>query len=389
MVKIEKYDDLGQGITKLNNKICFVKRGIPGEDVEVEITKEKKNYTEGKIKQIIKKSKERVEPICPFYSECGGCDFLHVYESEEKRYKIERCINYFGKIDNFYNTEDNYRNKITLHFKDNKIGFYKEKSHIIVEIDSCYLVNDKMNRIVYLLKKYLKNEDDGSIIIRCNNNLEIIVVIKGSYYNINKIKNEVIIDNLIYNDNLIKGNNYFIENIKQFKFKVHYNSFFQVNRKGLEYIFLILKDFFKDKKISTVLDLYSGTSVLGIFCANYVDKVISVETNRNATDNAKDNIKLNNINNLEIINGKVEDYIDNFSNIDLIIIDPARKGLDNKTIKHLNIIKAKYIIYISCNIHSLKRDLKMLDNYDINKIEIVDMFKRTKEVESIVLLKLK
>ena len=386
MVKIEKYDDLGQGITKINNKICFVKRVVTGEELEINIINNKKNYSEGTIKNIILKSKERVGPVCPYYDVCGGCDFLHVNYSEEKKFKINRCINFFKQIDNFYETSDRYRNKITLHMKDNKIGFYEKKSHEIIDINNCYLVNEKINDVIKLLRKYLNKSDYGNILIRCNNKLELLVSIDGEYKNINELEKEI--NNLIYNDNVVKGNNYFIESICDYKFKVNYKSFFQVNRKGLENIFNILKDFLKDKNINTVLDLYSGTSVLGILCSNYVKKVISVEVNKNATNDAHENIKLNNVNNLEIINGKVEDYIDKFKDIDLIIVDPARSGLDKKTINYLNNIKSKYIIYISCNIHSLKRDLKLLENnYNIKEINIVDMFKRTNHVETIVLLK--
>ena len=386
MVKVEKYDDLGQGIVKINDKVCFVKRAIPNEDIKVKITKDKKNFSEGIITNIINKSKERVEPICPYYQECGGCDFLHTTEIEEKNFKINRCLNFFNKINNFYETEDRYRNKITLHFKDNKLGFYKEKSHDIIDINNCYLTNDKINNVIKTLRKNLNKDDFGTILIRCNNKLEILINIDGKYNNINKL---IIFDNLIYNDKVLKGNNYFIEEISKFKFKVNYKSFFQVNRKGLENIFKILENFLKDKNINTVLDLYSGTSVLGILCSNYVKKVISVEVNKNATNDANLNIKLNNINNLEIINGKVEDYIDQFKNIDLVIIDPARSGLDKKTINYLNNIKSKYIIYISCNIHSLKRDISLLNNYNIKEINVVNMFKRTNKVETIVIMELK
>ena len=89
MVKIEKYDDLGQGIAKINNKICFVKRGIVGEEVDINIIKENKNYCNGIIKEIINKSNERIKPICPYYDVCGGCDFLHVRESEEKKFSVK------------------------------------------------------------------------------------------------------------------------------------------------------------------------------------------------------------------------------------------------------------------------------------------------------------
>ena len=389
MVKIEKYDDLGNGISKINNKVCFVKRGLPLEEVEIKVIKDKKNYQEGIITKIIKANDNRVESICPFYNNCNGCNFLHATIEEEKNFKINRCKEFFNMFNNFYNTDDYYRNKIIMHFKNNLLGYYKENSHDIVEIDNCLIVNNRINQIIKLLKKYLSNEDIGKVLIRCNYKDEILISIDGIYKNINKLINEELINNIIENNKLVKGNDYFIEKILDYKFKVHYDAFFQVNRKGLEHLFNIIRDYINNKKINNVLDLYSGTSVLGIFISKYVKEVTSIEINKNACLDAKDNIKLNNINNLNIINGKVEDYINKFNNIDLIILDPARSGLDKKTIDYLNIIKSQYIIYISCNIHSLKRDIKLLNNYHIENINIVDMFRRTNNVETIMLMKLK
>ena len=138
------------------------------------------------------------------------------------------------------------------------------------------------------------------------------------------------------------------------------------------------------------LDLYSGTSVLGIHIAKYVNNVTSIEINSFATHDAIKNIELNNITNLKVINGAVSDYIDKFHNIDLIILDPARKGLDLKTIEYLKKINPTYIIYISCSITSLKRDLEYLKtDYEFSKIYIVDMFPGTIHCESICLLEMR
>ena len=390
MVKIEKYDDLGNGIATINNKICFVKRALPDEEVEIKIIKDKKDYQEGIIDKIIKKSVNRVESICPYYNECNGCNFLHTTIEEEKKFKIKRAKKFLNMINDFYETEDYYRNKIVLHFKNNLIGYYKEKSNDIVEIDSCLITNKKINRVIKILKDNLDFDDNGKVLIRCNYQEEILISIEGSYKNINIIIKNNIINNILYNNKILKGNDYFFEKILTYKFMVHYDAFFQVNRKGLEYIFYIIENYIKDKKIEKSLDLYSGTSVLGIFISKYVKEVTSIEINKNATDDAKKNIKLNNINNLEIINGKVEDYINKFHNIDLTILDPARNGLDKKTIEYLNLIKAKYLIYISCNIHSLKRDLGLLNNsYKITKINIINMFRRTNNVETVCLLSCK
>ena len=390
MLKIEKYDDLGQGIGRIDNKICFVKRAIPEEIVDIHILKEKKNYLEAEITKIISKSEKRVNPVCQFYDKCGGCNFLHTTSLEEKMFKIARANRFFSKMDYFYDTEDFYRNKIVLHVYKGKLGFFLEKTNDLVEIDFCYLVNPKINEVIRFLKKTVDSSYTGKIVIRNNSLNETMVIIDSAYKNFEALKQSLLIDNLIIENMIVKGKNYFIEHFQNYKFMIHDKSFFQVNRLGLEKVSLILENFLKDKKLDTILDLYSGTSVLGILVSKYCKKVISIEANKSATDDAKENLKLNHITNLKVINGLVEDYIEKFKNIDLVIVDPARRGLDLKTIKYLNKIKSSYIIYIACGIDSLRRDLEYFKNsYLIDKLYLVDMFKRTRDVETVAILKIK
>lgn len=387
-IEILDFDDLGSGLGKINDKVCFVKNGLPKEVLKVEIVKENKNYSNAKIKDIILKSKDRINPICPFYQECGGCNFLHATKSLENKFKLKKGEKFLGKIEKFYETREfNYRNKVIFHVKNGDIGFFKEKTNELVSINYCYLLNDKINEV---LKLFLKNKDlnfNGNILIRVNNLEDSLVAITGNYKYIDLIKTNNLITNLIYNDKILKGNSYFYEVISNYKFKVSYKSFFQVNLAGLTSIKMILENFLQDKNIRNALDLYSGTSVLGIIISKYAKNVISVEANKSSTDDALINKDLNKINNLQVINGRVEDYIDTFKDIDLIILDPARRGLDLKTISYLKKIKSKYLIYIACKMDSLRRDTKYLkDDYEVLENYLVDMFPKTNEVESVSIL---
>lgn len=387
-IEILDFDDLGSGLGKIDEKVCFVKNGLPKEVLKVEIVKENKNYSNVKIKDIILKSKDRIKPICPFYQECGGCNFLHATKSLENKFKLKKGEKFLGKIENFYKTRElNYRNKVVFHVKNGDIGFFKEKTNELVSINYCYLLNDKINEV---LKLFLENKDlnfNGNILIRVNNLGDSLVAITGNYKYIDLIKNSNLINNLIYNDKVIKGNSYFYECIPDYKFKVSYKSFFQVNLDGLISIKIILESFLQDKNIKNALDLYSGTSVLGIIISKYVKNVISVEENKSSTADALINKDLNKINNLQVINGRVEDYIDTFKDIDLIILDPARRGLDLKTISYLKKIKSKYLIYIACKMDSLRRDTEYLkDDYEVLENYLVDMFPRTNHVECVLVL---
>ena len=386
-VKVIKFDDLGQGISKINNKVCFIEKALPEEELEIEVTKNSKYYSKGTIKNILKENKERIVPICKYYKECGGCNFLHTTLDLESKFKINKCINYFNINPTFIKTIDyNYRNKVVLHVKDGNLGYYKERTHDLIKIDYCYLLSNNLNLVIELFNKYKDSNFNGEILIR-DNSKEIIVSIDGEYKYLDNLINNNLITNLIYNSKVLKGKDYFIETINDYKFKVHYKSFFQVNRIGLEKIEMILSNFLKDKKLNKVLDLYSGTSVLGIIMSKYAKEVISIEENKYASLDAKENLKLNKITNLEVINSKVEDYIENFLDIDLVLVDPARSGLDKKSINYLKKLKSKYLIYISCEMISLKRDLEYLKEiYNIKNIYLVDMFPRTNKVETIMIM---
>ena len=388
-IKIDDFDDLGNGLGKIDNKVCFVNKGLPNEVLDIEITKNTKSYINAKINKIIVPSKERLKPICPFYDICGGCNFLHATKELENEFKIQKGKKFLGSINKLYETiEFNYRNKVIFHVKKGEIGFYKTNTNQLIKITYCYLLDDEINKILELFNKHVDNNFTGEILIRVNSLKETLVSITGNYQYTNILINSNLINNLIYNSKVLKGNNYFLEYINDYKFKVSYLSFFQVNHQGLENIINILSDFLKDKNINIALDLYSGTSVLGIIMARYVKKVISVEEVKVATLDALENKELNKINNLEVINGKVEDYIDTFKNIDLVVVDPARRGLDKKTINYLKTIKSNYLIYIACKMDSLKRDLYDLKEiYDVASINLVDMFPRTNHVESLCVLK--
>ena len=390
-VVINKLDHFGNGIGKINDKIIFVKRGLVGEIVDVNVTKDKKKFMEGEIKEVIKPSPSRIKSICPYYDKCGGCNFLHTTYDEEINFKKNKGIELLGNVNKFYETDKlNYRNKVTLHVKGDKLGFYKEKTNDVIDINYCYLLDDKINFVIDKLNDYIKSNihELKNIVIRTNGS-EVLIDING--FVMDDFFDEFeFVDTIVYNDEVIKGNGYLEYVIDNKKFIVNAKSFFQVNNNGLESINKLIKGYLDKIKCHTILDLYSGISTWGILVNDYAKKIISIEENSFATHDALINKELNNLDNLEVINGRVEDYIDRFKDIDLVIIDPPRSGLDKKTKEYLKKIKSKKMIYISCDMITLKRDLEELsDIYRIVDINLVDMFKKTYHVESVVLLELK
>ena len=389
-VNINKFDHFGRGLSKINDKVIFVDKALPNEIVDVDVINKKKNYEVGKITKIIKESDTRIKPICPLFDVCGGCNFLHTTYEQEKEFKTNKGIELLGNIDNFYETKElNYRNKVTLHVKGNKFGFYKENSNDLVELDYCYLLKDNINKVIKDLKEIdLSKYNIKTIIIKSNQDKILLDI--DSNIDDNFLSTFNYVDTIISNKKIVKGKGFIEEVIDNKIFKITSEAFFQVNKDGLLSINKTIKEFLKNKKINNVLDLYSGTSLWGILISDNVKEVTGIEINKEACLNANDNIKKNNINNVKVINGDVANYIDKFKDIDLAIVDPPRSGLDNKTRDYLKTINSQYIIYVSCDMQTLRRDLiDLKENYDIVSINLVDMFKRTYHCESIVILERK
>lgn len=394
-VKIEKLDNFGRGITYLNDKICFVENAYPEEIVEIEILKENKKIIEAKTINVIKKSSSRVESLCPYSKTCGGCNFSNLKYEDELKYKTSKVKDLILKFtgleniveDTSYINEYNYRNKIILHGKDNKLGLYEESTNTIVEIDKCLLVNNKINEIIKVLKEENISIEEA-LIKTSNDEKQVLVSIKGQIKNISRLKE--LSNVLIINDKLETESSSIITNIGKYKFYESVNSFFQINKDLTEKLYDEALNVVKAVKPNKLLDLYCGTGTIGIYVSEYANEIIGIDYNESNIKDANKNEELNNLNNIKFICDKVENQIDNFKDIDMIIVDPPRKGLDPKTKEYLNIIKAKHLVYISCDPVTFARDLNDLkENYDIEYIKPFNMFPKTYHVENVAYLKLK
>lgn len=397
-MKIEKLDYYGRGIGRINNKITFVENALKDEIVDIKILKESKKYNEAIVKSYNTKSKSRVTPKCKYYNICGGCNISHLKEEEQEGFKDSKINELLNRNLNIecpdkieYSKFYNYRNKIVLHIKEDKLGLYKNKSNELIEIDECLLVDDKINSLIKILKKIIKKEKnlDKATIKLGNITNEIMLILEGKLKDYSELLSNV--DVLIINDKVVSKKDYIISIIGNKKYKISKNSFFQVNQVITEKIYNEIRSNIEKINPKNVLDLYCGTGTIGIYIADLVENVTGIEVIKDAVLDANFNKELNNIDNISFILGKVEDKIIVIKdNIDLIIVDPPRSGLDKKVISVINKIKAKNIIYVSCNPITLVRDLKLLkDNYNIEYIKPYDMFPNTYHVECVVLLERK
>lgn len=452
MNKNDRYDleiiDSGmnfEGIAKYDNQVIFVPEALKGEIIDTRIIKNNKSYSIGKIENIKKKSISRCEPFCEVYKRCGGCSSQHIDYMEQLKLKKEIVENVLRKQDVKVDMLNNtigmgipmyYRNKgqyPVRRDKNNvtKIGFYSKRSHDIVENNICYIQNNVIDDVAKTTFKILlehgfngysdirKDGDIRHIIIRRGINTDDIMIIivvnnketfnskkfvdiadklkskfmdiKSIYLNFNNSNTNEILGS---DEKIIFGEKYIFDYIGKFKYAISSKSFFQVNTLQAEVLYETLKNELKLNKEDVIFDLYSGVGSIGIFLSEEVDKVYGIEIENQAVEMANINLKQNNVLNAEYIAGSVEDKIVEFKKReivpDVIVVDPPRRGLDDKSISYIIDFKPKKIGYVSCNPATLARDLKMLaEKYDICSVTPVDMFPQTSSIECVAVLRLK
>ena len=187
IVKIDRLNNEGKGIAIYNKIVIFVDGALPNEEVKIRINKINKNYYEASLIDIIKKSDERVDIICPYYNECGGCNLMHINYNEQLNFKKNKIKSIFKKIcnediniSNIYSQNNlNYRNKVVFKVVNNQIGFYKEKTNELIEIDNCFIIDDKINILLKNIKLFINKYQDNKIneiMIRVINNKIMISI---------------------------------------------------------------------------------------------------------------------------------------------------------------------------------------------------------------------
>ena len=389
MIEILRLDHQGRGIAKVNDKIIFIPKVLPGEIVEYKIIKNKKNYMEGQVTKIIKNSPQRIIPKCKYYDVCGGCNLMHMSYQNQLIYKQEKIENIINKYVNekvdikpiiASENEINYRNKITIH-ADKHIGLYQENSNKLIKIDECLLADKRINRIIKeLYNKYLYRDE---FVIRVGEKETLFY-----YQNPKNNLEDISADNIALNNKIIKGKNYIIEALNDLKYKISPSSFFQVNTKQAIKMYEIIKQIVNSKKSDKIIDLYCGTGSIGLFLNNECNSILGIEINKDAVKDANDNMLLNNIKNARFIAGDAKRVIKEISfNPDILIVDPPRSGLFKGMIDDIYIFNPLTIIYVSCDPLTLARDLNILkEKYCIKMIQPIDLFPNTHHVESICIL---
>ena len=407
----------GHGIARADDLVIFVKGMIKGEEADVKIIAEKKNYSFGIIDKLIISSPYRIESDCPVSYKCGGCDYRYIDYDYQLELKKEVLINTFKDFtvndiikDDF---PDHYRNKVQIPVRDSKMGFYRKFSNDIVEFDDCLIESEKANKIIKDLKQLLlSNKIDKyfrHILIKHAQGTDEIMLgyivntfdidldevnrmiidkypeIKSIILNMNDKQTNVILGE---KEKLLYGRDHIFDIYDGIKVKIALKSFYQVNYDMMLKLYAKIKEFADLKGDESVLDLYCGIGTISLYLARYAKEVLGVEIVEKAIENAKDNAWINNINNVSFIcadaSKKMNEYI---KGKDIVVVDPPRKGISKELIDTFIELKTKKIIYVSCNPATLNRDLILFkDHYHISPIQPVDMFPYTTHCESVVLL---
>ena len=445
VVKIEKLVNQGFGFARIDNIPIFVIDACPNEVVRIKIVSINSNYCKAEIISIIKPSESRIEPLCQLHNMCGSCNWQFINYDEQLKQKskiVYETIRSIAGLDlevlptipSPKITE--YRCKIQMPVaqakKSKRIlsGYYKKNTHELINIKYClmhpFIINNlseyiKQEARVLNLSGYDETSHSGllrHIVYRINSDSKNIIVIfvinsdtiPPELRELSEIisKSYPQIDGICVNFNTeetnvimgrktvcITGNSYYIETFGTKKYKITAGSFFQVNPLCAEKILNKVKELISERCSSpAILDAYSGVSTFGIWLSDIAKKVVSVEESKSASQDARDSLKLNNIDNIEIINGdagkEFANLINNGVKFDVSVIDPPRKGCSVDAIENLVKLTGKYIVYVSCNPATLARDMKILQKYSFKPVYVqpVDMFPNTYHIETIVLLEL-
>lgn len=431
--------DIGQGgvgIGKYEGFTVFVEGGLIQDKVKVRINKSKKNYAVGDIVEIIEKSPFRVDRICSDdLKDCGGCQIQELdynKQLELKTNEVKQVISRIGKLENVEIHETigmqspcRYRNKAQFPIQNingsTAIGFYKKKSHDVIPTDMCVIQHDINDKIIKIIKTYIQaynvsiyNETTHTGVLRhlvtkvgfTTNEVMVVLVANGTnlphlnelasvlkenipgfktlVLNVNKAKTNVILGK---ENKVIYGNGKINDYIGDLVFEISPLSFFQVNPVQTEVLYNKALEYAELKENDTVFDIYCGIGSISLFLAQKATKVYGIEIVEDAIKDAKINAKLNNLNNVEFYVGKAEEVVSKMysegKTANVVVVDPPRKGCDEKVLDTIVSMKPDRVVYVSCNPSTLARDLAYLDErgYKCVEIQPVDMFPHTMHVE--------
>ena len=439
--EVGKMEFGGTSSTVIGKRNVNMKGGITGQKVKASVKKANSQKAEVKLLEVLEKSPLETEQACKHFGQCGGCTILSLPYEKQLELKKQQILDLFESHDitgfEFLGIESSpnntcYRNKMEFTFgnemKDGPltIGMHKKGRHIdILTVDGCMLIDQDFIKILTATEEFFRaeglpyyrgNDHKGYLRhlvvrkgIKTNEMMVMIVTSTQLDYDMDKYKDmllgldlEADLASVLHclNDNLadavkcdelrvLHGRDHIYEELLGLRFKISPFSFFQTNSKGAESLYSLVRDFMGDGENKVVFDLYCGTGTIGQIAAPNAKKVVGLELIEEAVEAARENAKLNGLNNCTFIAGDVAETIKKVKDKpDIIILDPPRSGVSPKALDYVIRFNAPEIIYVSCNPKTMVENLDVLlaHGYTVDKSTVKDMFPNTPHAETVVRL---
>ena len=432
--RIEGYTSEGLGVARIDGQAVFVHRALRGEDCDVLLLKALKNAAFGKAVKVHESSPHRVEPDCPYYGKCGGCDFRHMDREEElyaKKTRVQDALRRIGGSD--VQVEEilagerlHYRNKSQFPIAaDGTVGFYKARSHQVIPVENCLLQKVDTNNVQLKFDRYIRLYNVSCydertqrgllrhLYVRSNGAGESLVCI---FANGRELPHEAELVALLREASprivgvvlgvntqptgailgkeyrTLWGTDVLTDELCGLTFRLSVPSFYQVNREMAEVLYDKAVEFAALTGTETVLDLYCGAGTITQVMARHAGRVIGAEILPEAIEDAKANAERNGVENVEFFCGDASAVAADFAakglRPDVICVDPPRKGLAPEVVRAAAQMAPRRIVYVSCDPATLARDVKLFaaEGYGAVRAAAVDMFPGTANVESVVAL---
>ena len=432
----------GKGVVKAEGETYFVPGIFPGEEGDIAFDYSRGGAKFGKVIKLDKVSPNRIQPRCKICSACGGCCFQQYDYPAQLIYKTNKVKEQFRKIAKMdveplpcIGMEEPYfyRNKIQMPFaKDNRgnlyCGFYKESTHVIVPVDTCYIEDERAKAVLDAVKKLGKSfhiepyqEDEGRgflrhVLIRTSKHKEQVMVVLVTYkdafpsrsnfvkallkecpfittvlQNVNSRHTNVILGEF---ERTLYGPGYIEDVLCGISFKISAKSFYQVNPVMTEKLYMKAIEAARLTKEDVVFDAYSGIGTIGMVASRHCKNVIAVEIVKEAVIDARRNAKHNGVENISFYCDDASSFMVNMANkkehVDVLFMDPPRKGSDQRCLDAVCKLSPSRIVYVSCDPSTLARDVAYLSKkYQLRSVQPVDMFPHTMHVETVAMLRLK
>lgn len=438
-IKLTGTSHKGEGIGRYEGFTLFVPYGLPGEKVRCQVSDIKKGFAEAQLLEVLEAGEWRQQPACPDFYHCGGSHLQHMsYEGqlEVKQQVVKDALGRIGRVKSpkvlpvlGMKEPWAYRNKATFQVVEDegriRLGFFEEDSHEVTVSYDCMLLHPQIRDTAGMVQSLINNYkmpvfdwDSGQGVLRhvvirrswANNQVMVIFVTTSQSFNhLHRIAKELVKSPAIVgvvknindspgraifgNANLVLAGKSSIEDkLCGLNFHISPTSFYQVNPMQTEVLYERVREYAIITGEERVLDLYCGIGTISLYLSQWVRRVIGLEVNEAATDDAAANARANGISNVEFIVGRAEDRLPKLVNqgikADVVVVDPPRKGVDKRALVAIADMGPERIVYVSCDPASQARDVDYLRHrgYEFVEAQPVDMFPQTYHVECVVLM---